>query len=155
MPDADVLPPEAYTWWVPVLGLVLLLLVAAWYVFVHRWTDPARVARRRSRREAPGPMTPSMRQRYAAEVDQHFERYEREHDLRALHLELARTMREFASERIGTDVRAWTRGDIAGYDPTRRVGDLLSHWEEPSFAVRSDAEAAASAAHAKEVVAQW
>lgn len=155
-PDADLLPPEAYTWWVPALGVLLLLLVAAWYVFVHRWTDPARVAERSRRRRAPAPMSNNLRQRFAAEVDEHHGRYsEGEYDLRELHLELSRTMREFASERIGTDVRAWTRGDVAGYDPTRRIGGLLAQWEEPSFAVRSDAEAAESAQHAKEVIAQW
>ncbi|MFC7403558.1 hypothetical protein [Georgenia alba] len=155
-PAAEALPPEAYAWWVPTVGIVLLLLVVGWYVFVHLWTDPARVAERSRKTFTPGPMPPTLRQRYAAEIDQHHARYSEGHlDLRTLHLELSATMRKFASERIGTDVTAWTRGDIAGYDPTRRVGDVLAVYEEPSFAVRSDAEVLVSVTNAKEVIAQW
>ncbi|WP_127130018.1 hypothetical protein [Georgenia sp. SYP-B2076] len=153
MPDADLFPPEAYSWWVPALGALLLVAVAAWFVLVHRRTDPGRMARPG---RAPARMTPGLRQRYTAEVEEHHARFRAGvYDLRALHLELARTMREFASERVGTDVRAWTRGDVAGFDPTRRVGHLLARWEEPSFAPDSDAEAAASTERAKEVIATW
>ncbi|WP_448073765.1 hypothetical protein [Georgenia yuyongxinii] len=151
MPAADLLPPEAYGWWVPVLGLLLLAAAAGWLTWVHRTTDP----RRRPARppEWPGP---AMRERYAARVDALHAAYRSGTlDLRALHLELGRTMREFASERLDTDVRSWTRGDVAGHGPTRRVGHLLARWEEPSFALDSDAEAAASAARAKEVIGTW
>ena len=148
MPAGDVLPPEAYHWWVPVVGVLLLLGVALWYWFVHRLTRP---------RPAPAPEMPAgLRRRYEEAVEAEYARYrDGEHDLRVLHLELARTMREFASERIGTDVRAWTRREVSGYDPTRRVGSLLATWEEPSFARRSDAEAATSAARAREVIRLW
>lgn len=152
MPAGELLAPEAYAWWVPALGAALLLLVGAWHLLVHRLTDPARAVRPR----AAGRPVGELRARYAAEVDEHHTRYRAgELDLRALHLRLARTMREFASERLGTDVRAWTRGEVAGYDPTRRVGHLLAVWEEPSFARRSDAEAAEAARRAKEVIATW
>ncbi|GAA4427461.1 hypothetical protein GCM10023169_27470 [Georgenia halophila] len=155
-PVADLLPPEAYAWWVPTVGAVLLALVLAWYIFVHVWTNPERVAARARKDWAPSPMPPTLRQRYAAEVDAHHARYARgEYDLRVLHLELSATMRKFASERIGTDVTAWTRGDIGGYDPTRRVGEVLAVYEEPSFAVRSDAEALVSVTNAKEVITRW
>lgn len=147
MPGADLLPPEGYAWWVPTLGVVLLALAVAWYLLVRRLT--------RARPAAPGVGVP-VRQRYDAEVAHHLARYHAgELDLRALHLALARTMRAFASERIGADVTAWTRRDIAGYDPTRRVGHLLARWEEPSFASRSDAAAGESAARAREVIATW
>ncbi len=155
-PDVDLLPPESYAWWVPTIGAVLLVLVAAWYVFVHIWTNPERVAARRRKRYQPQPMAPTLRQRYAAEVDDHHRRYaDGEIDLRVLHLELSATMRKFASERIGTDVTSWTRGDIAGYDPTRRVGGVLAVYEEPSFAERSEAEVLVSVTNAKEVIAEW
>lgn len=149
MPGDDLLPPEAYSWWVPALGVALLALVAAWYLFVRWYTGP--------RRGRPDPAAaPSVRQRYAAEVQAHLARYEAgELDQRGLHLALAATMRAFVSERIGADVRGWTRADIAGYDPTRRVGHLLALWEEPSFATRSDAAPAVSAARAREVIETW
>ena len=150
MPAAEVLDPLAYHWWVPVGGALLLAAVAAWFVLVHRLTTPAP-------RAAAAPVMPgALRHRYEALVRTEYDRYRAgEQDLRSVHLGLARSMREVASERIGNDVRAWTRREIAGYDPTRRVGVLLATWEEPSFARRSDAEAAASAAGAAEVIRQW
>lgn len=157
-PEADLLPPEAYAWWVPVVAAVLLVLVAAWLFFVFWWSNPERVAAREAKKNRldPVPMTASLRQRYTDEVDQHLGRYEGGAiDLRELHLELSSTMRRFASERIGTDVTTWTRGDVASYDTTRRLGDLLAIYEEPSFAQRSDAEVRASASGATEVINQW
>ena len=149
MPAADLLPPEAYGWWVPVLGAGLLLLTVAWALLVRHLT-------RAPRPVPPAPPGPGLRHRYATEVDRLYAGYRAGAlDLRALHLALARTMREFASERLGTDVRSWTRAEVAGHDPTRRVGHLLARWEEPSFAPDSDAEAGAAAAAAREVVATW
>lgn len=145
----SLLPPEAYSWWVPVLGAGLLLLVAAWLAFVLLST------RRRDPAEQPA-MAEDTRGRYETAVDGVFADYRSgELDLRALHLRLARLMRDFASERIGRDVRPWTRSEIAAHDPTARVGDLLAVWEEPSFARRSDAEAQAAADRAREVIRQW
>ncbi|MEE6271872.1 hypothetical protein V2J56_00750 [Georgenia sp. MJ206] len=150
MSGADsLLPPEAYTWWVPALGALLLLAVAGWYTWVLLSTRRERAAK-----------TPDMdaagRARYERVVAETVERYRHDElDLRGLHLELARTMRAFASERIGRDVSSWTRADVASYDPTRQIGDLLAVWEEPSFARRSDAEAAAAADQARAVINQW
>lgn len=156
--DADLLPPEAYAWWVPVVAVVLLLLVAAWLAFVFWWSNPERVAAREAKKAqyAPAPITTSLRRRYTEEIDEHLGRYEAGAiDLRELHLELSSTMRRFASERIGTDVTTWTRGDVASYDTTRRLGDLLAVYEEPSFAQRSQAEVRASASSAREVINRW
>jgi hypothetical protein len=145
----SLLPPEAYTWWVPALGAFLLLAVAGWYTWVLLSTRHERAA------SASG-MDEAGRARYERVVVETFERYRHDElDLRGLHLELARTMRAFASERIGRDVSSWTRADVATYDPTRQIGDLLAVWEEPSFARRSDAEAAAAAEQAREVVRRW
>jgi endonuclease/exonuclease/phosphatase family metal-dependent hydrolase len=145
----SLLPPVAYSWWVPALGAALLLAVAGWYAYVLLST----------RHDRPGEslaMAADGRARYVAAVEAALARYEAEElDVRSLHLELARTMRAFASERIGRDVTSWTRGDIAAYDPTRSLGELLARWEEPSFARRSDAEADEAAAAAREVVALW
>ncbi|KAE8762749.1 hypothetical protein [Georgenia thermotolerans] len=149
MPAANLLPPEAYAWWVPALGAALLLLAGAWALLVRGLTRPPRPV-------PPPPPGPGLRPRYVAEVDRLYAGYRAGAlDLRGLHLALARTMREFASERLGTDVRSWTRAEVAGHDPTRRVGHLLARWEEPSFAPDSDAEAGAAAAAAREVVATW
>lgn len=150
MSGADsLLPPEAYSWWVPVLGATLLVLVALWLTIVLLST------RRRDPAQQPV-MRGDARGRYEGAVEDAVADYRRgDLDLRALHLRLARLMRDFASERIGRDVRPWTRGQIAAHDPTARIGDLLAVWEEPSFARRSDAEAEAAAQRAREVIRQW
>ncbi|MFC4554643.1 hypothetical protein [Georgenia faecalis] len=146
---ADLIGPQAYAWWVPALGAALLLAVAGWYTWVLLSTRRDRVA------EAPV-MGLDRRATYAQAVATTLQRYRAEElDLRALHLELARTMRAFASERIGRDVSSWTRADVATFDPTRQIGELLAVWEEPSFARRSDAEAEEAAARAGEVIRSW
>ncbi|MEE6281763.1 hypothetical protein [Georgenia sunbinii] len=150
MSGADsLLPPEAYSWWVPALGGGLLLLVALWFTYVllsTRRPDPTKQP----------PMTGDARGRYEIAVDGAVADYRSgELDLRSLHLRLARLMRDFASDRIGRDVRPWTRSEIAAHDPTARIGHLLAVWEEPSFARRSDAEAETAADQAREVIQQW
>ena len=146
----DLLPPEAYSTWVPVVGGVLLLAVAGWYAFVLLST------RHPDRPKEAGPLSREGRARFEKEVHDALLAYQRgEQDLRGLHLELARIMRAFASERIGQDVQSWTAGEIAGYDPTAQLGDLLHVWEEPSFARRSDAEAESAVWRAREVIRQW
>ncbi len=150
MSGADsLLPPEVYSTWVAVVGGLLLLAVAAWYAYVL-WST--RAARPTSQPQ----MARDERSRYLGEVDEVLGTYRAgARDVRALHLELARIMRAFASERIGRDVSSWTRAQIAEHDPTARVGRLLADWEEPSFARRSDAEAEYAAHRAREVIGQW
>lgn len=143
------LPPEAYSWWVPVLGAALLVLVGLWFTLVLLGT------RRRDPDRRPSTSRDS-RGRYESAVEEAVADYRGgELDLRGLHLRLARLMRDFASERLGRDVRSWTRSEIAAHDPTSRIGDLLAVWEEPSFARRSDAEAESAAHRAREVIRQW
>lgn len=148
--DESLLPPEAYSAWVPVVGALLLLAVAGWYAFVLLSTRRPRPPRERA------PLSDEGRARFEQEVEGAIASYRRgEQDLRGLHLELARIMRDFASERIGRDVRSWTAGEVAAHDPTARLGDLLRVWEEPSFARRSDAEAETAATRAREVIRRW
>ncbi len=146
----SLLPPEAYSTWVPVLGGVLLLVVAAWYAFVLLST------RRPDRAREPDPLSPDGRARFEEDVEAALAAYRSgDRDVRGLHLDLARIMRSFASGRIGRDVSSWTAGEIADHDPTTQLGDLLHLWEEPSFARRSDAEAETAAQRAREVIRRW
>lgn len=149
MPADDLLAPVAYSWWIPALGGALLVLVACWYALVLLTTR-----RRRSRR---GRQMPARQRRtYTDDVIDLYASYQRDDiDLRELHLALARTMRNFASERLARDVRPWTAQEVAEHDPTARVGDLLEVWEEPSFARRSDAEAIRARDGALEVMQRW
>ncbi|WP_413451808.1 hypothetical protein AA0Y32_14180 [Georgenia phoenicis] len=146
----SLLPPESYSTWVPVVGVLLLLAVAGWYAFVLLST------RRPDRPREPGPLSPDGRARFEEDVEAALAAYRAgESDVRGLHLELARIMRSFASERLGRDVRSWTAREVAEHDPTAQLGDLLHRWEEPSFARRSDAEAETAASSAREVIRRW
>ncbi|MGC5627624.1 hypothetical protein ACPYO6_05180 [Georgenia sp. Z1344] len=149
----DLAALQDYPWWVLVLGVVLVLAAVAWIVLVLVLTS---ARRERSRADVPLRMADAERERFIAEVEEHYAAYEAGAlDLRALHLKLARTMRAFVSERVGRDVRSWTVRDISSHDPTARAGGLLSVWEEPSFAHRSDAEARAARDGAVEVIRRW
>lgn len=145
------LPPSMYSWWVPSLGVLALGLVAGWLFWVLRSTRAEPEAPKKSK-----PASQSTREGYAGQISEALGRYHSgEFDLRALHLELAKIMRAYASERIGKDVSTWTRRDVSEYDPTSRLGELLEVWEEPSFAEESDAEAEAAARAATRVVMDW
>jgi len=150
LPAAELWPPEHLAWWLLAVGLGLLVLVALWYVFVFRSTRPERP-------HQPPIIGSGERGGFEARVAELHRRYEaRDLDLRGLHLELARTMREYASARLGRDVSSWTASELA--EATRSdvaLGDLLLEWEEPSFARRSDAEADRAVAGAREVIARW
>lgn len=147
MPPADPLPAVGYAWWVPAVGGVLLLAVAAWFAWVL-WST----SRRRSADLARGPA----RAEFLAEVDGAYDRYrDGALDLRGLHLELAAVLRAYASERAGADVRSWTASRIGADGRLAPVGELLAAWEEPSFAPRSHAAAEEAAGRAREVISRW
>ncbi|MDD9205815.1 hypothetical protein PU560_04950, partial [Georgenia sp. 10Sc9-8] len=64
MPADELVPPEAYSWWVPTVGALLLLAVAVWYAWVL-W---------RTRRGGHGqpeqvPVPGTVRQHYEQEVE--------------------------------------------------------------------------------------
>lgn len=150
MPAADLWPPEHLAWWVLAVGAGLLVLVVAWYILVFALTRPRR-------QPAPSAGVGSgERARFEAQVGDIYRRYEaHELDLRGLHLELARTMREYASLRLGRDVSSWTASELTTAQPGLPLGELLREWEEPSFARRSDAEARRAVSGAREVITRW
>lgn len=149
MPAADLHPPANLAWWVLAVGIGLLLLVVVWYLLVFRTTRAPRPA-------APQELTRGERDGFDDRVVALHERYRSaEIDLRGLHLELARTMRAYATLRLGRDVGSWTASEIAAAQPGANLGELLAEWEEPSFARRSDAEAQRAIGNAREVVARW
>ncbi|SJM60485.1 hypothetical protein CZ771_11860 [Actinomycetales bacterium JB111] len=150
---AELAPMQSLPVWVVVVGAVLVVAAVAWLAVVLWMTS---LARDRRRAASLVPMADAMRQGYLSTVARHYAAYEAgEIDLRGLHLKLAATVREFISERIGRDVSSWTVRDVAAYDRTSRIGGLLGHWEEPSFAYRSDAQAVAARDNAVEVITTW
>lgn len=148
----DPVDPAAYSTWVWVVGLALLVAIVAWYAWVLWWTR---------RRPAPDPADDpgrwsSLRETSLGRVDAAERRFrDGEADLRALALDLNRIMREFSTARLGRDTTSLTVSEIAELDGTDRLADLLRGYSEPAFAYDSDAEALAATARAREVIGAW
>ncbi|MBW3067946.1 alpha-amylase [Actinomyces sp. 594] len=169
-------PPVLMPLWMPLIGVVALIAAAA---FILR----AFLVTRRDTALSVGdiPMAASERSQWARRVDETAARYQRnELDLRGLHLELAGTLRGFATARSGEDIVSATvleildMADTAGprsiterlrrvrasrrpldTNPLGHVGELLAVWEQPSFDRDPDAAADAAIARAREVVNRW
>src|SRR5690625_5108238 len=90
------------------------------------------------------------------EVDTAEERYRSgESDLRALHLDLNHIMRNFADGRLRMDTSSLTVRGLATLEGTDRLTELLSEYEEPAFAIDSDAEALPACNGARAVINEW
>lgn len=149
----DPVAPAAYAVWVPIVGGALLVLITAWLVWVFWFTRErpydGKDGGRRDRWSG-------LRATSLADIEQAESRYrEGEVDLRTLHLDLNHIMREFANGRLRMDTSSLTTAEIASLEGSDRLGRLLSEYEEPAFAIDSDAEALAATTNAKEVVRQW
>jgi len=139
--------PVLYAWWVLAFGVALLLAAAAWLWWVLR---------RRGEGDAVGRVAGPVRRTYRVRVDEVYERFTRgEIDLRALHLELARLVREFGSERVGQDLTWMSRGEVAEYHPRTGLGPLLARYEQPSFSRDSRVEAETTMRMTREVIESW
>lgn len=148
----DPVPPAAYSAWVPIVGGALLVLIAAWlwWVFWYTRTRPFDDKSGRKDRYA------TLRGRTIEDIARAEERYrEGETDLRTLHLDLNHIMREFANGRMRMDTSSLTVAELARLEGTGRLTALLTEYEEPAFAIDSDAEALAATSSARAVVEQW
>ncbi|MGC0141759.1 MULTISPECIES: hypothetical protein [unclassified Pseudactinotalea] len=149
----DPVDPFAFAPWVLIIGIALLVLIAAWYVFVFRYTrERPATTERRGRRD----QWASLRSTTLEEVDAAEERYrEGETDLRSLHLDLNHILRTFANGRLRMDTSSLTVSELARLEGTDRLTDLLSDYEEPAFAIDSDAEALSATNDARAVISEW
>lgn len=142
-------PPVQYSWWVWALGLALLVLIAAWYVWVIRSTRP------RMPDDSPARYA-GMRVEHIALVDEAYERYRGgEADLRELHLDLNYAIRSFATARTGIDTSSLTVAEFGRVEHGSALAVILGDYSEPAFAAVSDAEAAAACEEAREVIRTW
>ncbi|NLI18099.1 MAG: hypothetical protein GX427_04705 [Actinomycetales bacterium] len=142
MPAAD--GPFPYAWWVLALGVALVVAALAWVAYVLL-------------RRAPGDGSPEARDvSWGSRVDLLHDRFRRgEIDLRVLHLELARLIREAGSERVGRDITWMSRAEVAETFPRTGLGPLLARYEDPSFSRDPRAEAETTIRMTREVLARW
>lgn len=149
-PIHDPVPPAAYSTWVWVVGLALIVGIIAWYWWVRRSTRP------RPAPDLPDSHWVSLREETLGKVAHAEEQYRNGHvGLRELHLELNTILREFATERLGQDAMWMTAAEIGRFDGTERVAELLAQFEEPAFSYDSDSQAMAATSGAREVISTW
>lgn len=163
MPVDELNDPVLYSWWVPVLGVVLVALAVAYVVWAVRHT------RRRPEQDVPpappvrqlGPYDDpyaSVRPVYLAKVDALEQRFDAgELDARALHLELSAVVREFGTVRRGVDTRVLTLSDLRRVDGARSLANLIETYYRPAFARYGAVGASTERAleGAREVISRW
>lgn len=148
----DPVPPAAYSAWVPIVGGALLVLIGLWLWWVLWYTRKRPYDDKRDR----GDRYSGLRARTLEDIARAEERYREGHtDLRTLHLDLNHIMREFANGRLRMDTSSLTVAELARIEGTDRLTALLAEYEEPAFAIDSDAEALAATSNARAVVEQW
>ena len=164
MPSDELYPPVAYSWWVPALGLLLLLLVVAWFIVVFRRTR--RVAPTDAVDDAPRHADVPSRARvdpYRALRDVHLARLgdvERrraagEISSREAHLELSAIARSFGTARTGTDMTVLTVREVRALGGASRMSALLDRLSPGAFAPRSKRTVSTSIAQARAVIDTW
>ena len=161
MPVDELNDPVLYSWWVPVVGVLLIALVIAYLVWAVRST------RRRPEDRLPPPPPRAMhggdpfaavRPVYLAKVDVLERRYTAgELDARALHLELSALVRDFASVRRGMDARVLTLSELRRIQGTKRLASLIETYYRPAFARYGTVGASTeqAVAGARRVISQW
>lgn len=161
---AELYPPVAYSWWVPALGVLLVVAVVAWFVVVLR----------RTRRVAPSgalddasrhPDAPSRARDdpYRAQRDAHLARLEDvarrraagEISSREAHLELGVIARSFGTARMGIDLTVLTVREVRELGGAIRMGALLDRLSPGTFAPRSKRSVTTSIERARAVIDTW
>ncbi|RKR73833.1 hypothetical protein [Frondihabitans australicus] len=154
--DRGFFGPAQYEWWALylVIGVLLVALVVAWFVFVSRF----------SRTRVPRPVVEAPRRpadlrllqaKYAGLIDE----VEAEHRAgrlgdRAVARRLSLLLRFFASEASGVDAQVMTLSDLRlARLPT--VTGAVEGYYPPAFRASSETDAAEAVATAREVVRSW
>lgn len=149
MPEG-ILPAVPYSWIWPALGAVALLAVAAWWIYLlvasRREPEPAQ-SQPTEPQQTPEPVgDPFLSARAAADsqvVAIAGRLQSGQLSAKAASHELAAVVRDFASTRLGRDVRALTLAELSRDDNARPAALLIDRLYHPEFA-RTDASIDAS-----------
>lgn len=146
----DAFDPVLYSWWVPTLGGLAIVLAGLLLWCVLRKPKPSTKPVQTEAEAAKSRSTALGR------VQEQYERFEKgEIDLREFHLKVAAIVREFGSQRMGRDMTAMTRAEVEESYPRGGVGVLLRRCEQPSFSRDSKAEARTTMDKVAEVIGKW
>ncbi|MBX3098081.1 MAG: hypothetical protein KF761_00745 [Salinibacterium sp.] len=103
MPDGEFFPPVQYQPWWGLLGLLILALVVAWWVFVFASTRASRVPPPSTSSPSRGPSTATIRKRYLELIEETRAAYANGdvHERDVYH-QLSILLRTYVEEREGT-----------------------------------------------------
>jgi hypothetical protein len=154
--DRGFFGPAQYEWWALYLaiGLALVALVVAWYVFVVRFSR-TRVPRRVvEARRAPAELG-VLQRKYAGLIDEvGAEHRSGRLTERQVASRLSLLLRFFVSEASGVEAQVMTLSDLRhAHLPT--VTGAVEQYYPPAFRPESPSDAEAAVATAREVVLSW
>jgi hypothetical protein len=158
--DDIVSPQNASVWWL-ITGLILIAVVAGWYVFVfvntrHRPPKPDPNDQPLVDYSKPGDPFAALRMKYLAKVDAVAQEFANKTiDVRELHLRLSTIVREFAQVRRGVDTTVMTLTEIEQLPGVGSLASLISYYYQPSFARQTAMTGLESIDGAREVISRW
>ncbi|MBG6054516.1 hypothetical protein IWX81_000906 [Salinibacterium sp. CAN_S4] len=155
--DSEFFPPVQYLPWWGIIGFVLLVLVAGWYVFLFVSTRASRVPAPESADYVSGPLrtAETVRTEYLELIDL----TRREHasgrvDSREAHHRLSQILRSYVAEREGQQTMQMTLKDLRGtrFTPLAQAVEKLY---PGAFGVRAGVSVDRAVDEAKRLVSTW
>ena len=159
--DSEVLDqlqhPVGYPAWMWIVPVVLLLVVAAWFVWMHWWLRrKAAAPEQRDQRGPEGDELERLRASFLAQLEELSVAHAAgELDLREVHLRINHLLRDFATARGTVNARPLTARELALMRTTQPLANALEEAQEPAFAPATSKGADAALATAAEVVRTW
>lgn len=154
--DRGFFGPVQYDRWILYLvaGILLLALVAAWYVFLVRFS---RTRYPRPVVDGPTPRVEllELQRKYSAMIDEvQAESAVGRLDERSVHSRLSLLLRFFASEASGVEAQVMTLDDLR-HAPLPSITRAVEGYYPPAFRQEHPGDPGAAIAEAREVVRSW
>jgi len=153
-PAGDIMPVVGYSAVWPILGALLVVVVALYYALSYLLTRP-RPVRQPAAIPAPPVSVPQLQSQYLARVDEVADRFRRgELTPRRAHARLSLVVREFAAEASGVEADRMT---LAQLRATRLVGttNAVAEYYPQVFGVDDPRTIDHGVHAAREVIRRW
>ncbi len=156
MPGVDgFYPPAAYQPIWAVLGIGLLVLVAAWYVFIWWWSKRKHRMPPTPAAENPVLVAGRLKDKYYDLIEEVEQAWRSEElSTRAAHQKLGTLVRFFVFESSGRQAHVMTLEDLNQAN-LRSVADAVEQYYPAEFAPLEEGDVPHSAGIAREVVGTW
>lgn len=149
-------PPIQYSWLWLIIGLCLLLAIAAWYGFAYWYTRKKKLASLATLPVlAQSTDLYALKAKYLALIDECYVRYKNNQvDLRGLHRGLSMTVRYFVYEANHFPAPRLTLQDFK-YAPFPNLTAVIGNYYDKEFAAIESGNPEQSVALAKELIQRW